>query len=132
MSTYKSLGVVVDALKASQVRPDIACFDEAHHIVKEGKATHADVLAQLCQRAFYFTATPPMAMKLAIGSASRHNYSLPEAIKDGICSSWDLNVLWCRIWGSERQGPPNCRARGGSHGLLQDGQQPNLVEVWPR
>ena len=45
MSTYKSLGVVVDALKASQVRPDIACFDEAHHIVKEGKAMHADVLA---------------------------------------------------------------------------------------
>ena len=132
MSTYKSLGVVVDALKASQVRPDIACFDEAHHIVKEGKAMHADVLAQLCQRAFYFTATPPMAMKLAIGSESWHNYSLPDAIKDGICSSWDPNVLWCRIWGSERQGPPNCHARGGSHGLLQDGKQPNLVEVWPR
>ena len=97
MSTYKSLGVVVDALKASQVRPDIACFDEAHHIVKEGKATHADVLAQLCQRAFYFTATPPMAMKLAIGLESWHNYLLPDAIQDGICSSWDRNVLWCRF-----------------------------------
>ncbi len=48
MSTYKSLGVVVDALKASQVQPDIACFDEAHHIVQEGKATNVDVLAQLC------------------------------------------------------------------------------------
>ena len=52
MSTYKALGVVGDALKASQVRPDIACFDEAHHIVKEGKATHADVLSSCANGRF--------------------------------------------------------------------------------
>jgi len=91
--TYHSLHLVADVLKKGGLTVDITCFDEAHHMTESNKTTVVHEVAQLSTRQFYFTATPTPAMRAKIGKDNEFVYTLPAAIRDGVCNTWDLMVM---------------------------------------
>ena len=68
LSTYRSLGVLLEALEATRASPGIALFEEAHHMSEENATAQVDKVAELSSRAFYFTATPSQAIRMNIGN----------------------------------------------------------------